>query len=162
MRVVLFLTLEVLLLLSSLLPPLYKWGNCWHKITELTCTLWAGKWWPWDWNVSSWGKSWEERKSKRAFQFSSVTQSCLTLCDPMNLQHTRLPCPSNNSRSLLKLMPTESVMLSNHLILTHHLLLLPLSFPSIRVFSNESVLCTRWPKYWSFSFSISPSNKEGI
>ena len=64
-----------------------------------------------------------------------------------------------NSRSLLKLMPIESVMPSNHLILCHPLLLLTSIFPSIRVFSNESVLCTRWPKYWSFSFSISPSNE---
>ena len=64
-----------------------------------------------------------------------------------------------NSQSLLKLMSTESVMPSNHLILCHPLLLLPSIFPSIRVFSNESVLCIRWPKYWSFSFSISPSNE---
>ena len=64
-----------------------------------------------------------------------------------------------NSRSLLKLMSIESVMLSNHLILCHPLLLLPLTFPSIRVFSKESVLCIRWPKYWIFSFSISPSNE---
>ena len=63
-----------------------------------------------------------------------------------------------NSRSLLKLMSIESVMASNHLILCHPLLLLPSIFPSIRVFSNESVLRIRWPKYWSFSFSISPSN----
>ena len=64
-----------------------------------------------------------------------------------------------NSRSLLKLMSIESVMPSNRLILCHPLLL-PLSiFPSIRVFSNESVLCIRWPKYWSFSFNISPSNE---
>ena len=61
--------------------------------------------------------------------------------------------------SLLKLMSIESVMPSNHLILCHPLLLLPLIFTSIRVFSNESVLCIRWPKYWSFSFSISPSNE---
>ena len=60
-----------------------------------------------------------------------------------------------NSQSLLKLMSTESVMPSNHLILCHPLLLLPSNFPSIRVFSNESVLHIRWPKYWSFSFSIS-------
>ena len=60
-----------------------------------------------------------------------------------------------NTQNLLKLMPIESVMLSNHLILCHPLLLLPSIFPSIRVFSNESVLCIRWPKYWSFSFSIS-------
>ena len=64
-----------------------------------------------------------------------------------------------NSRSLLKLMPIESVMPSNHLILCCPLLLLPWIFPSIRVFSNESVLCIRWPKYWNFSFSISPSNE---
>ena len=64
-----------------------------------------------------------------------------------------------NSRSLLKLMSIESVMPSNHLILCHPLLLLPSIFPSIRVFSNESVLRIKWPKYWSFSFSISPSNE---
>ena len=63
-----------------------------------------------------------------------------------------------NSRSLLKLMTIESVMLSNHLILCRPLLLLPSIFPSIKVFSNESVLRIRWPKYWSFSFSISPSS----
>ena len=63
------------------------------------------------------------------------------------------------SRSLLKLMSIESVMPSNHLILCHPLLLLPSVFPSIRVFSNESILCITWPKYWSFSFSISPSNE---
>ena len=65
----------------------------------------------------------------------------------------------NNSRSLLKLMSIESVIPSNHLILCHPLLLWPSIFPSIRVFSNESVLCNRWPKYWSFSFSISPSKE---
>ena len=64
-----------------------------------------------------------------------------------------------NSQSLLKLMSIESVMPSNHLILCHPLLLLPSIFPSIRVFSNEPVLCIRWPKYWNFSFSISPSNE---
>ena len=64
-----------------------------------------------------------------------------------------------NSRSLLKLMSIESVMPSNYLILCCPLLLLPSIFPSIRVFSNESVLCIRWPKYWSFSFSISPSSE---
>ena len=65
-----------------------------------------------------------------------------------------------NSRSLLKLMSIESVMPSNHLILCHPLLLLPSIFPSIRVFSNESALPIRWPKYWSFSFNISPSNEH--
>ena len=64
-----------------------------------------------------------------------------------------------NSRSLLKLMSIESVMPSNHLILCHPLLLLPSIFPRIRIFKDESVLRIRWPKYWSFSFSISPSNE---
>ena len=64
-----------------------------------------------------------------------------------------------NSRSLLKLMSIESVMSSNHLILCHPLLLLPSIFPSIRVFSNESILCIRWPNYWNFSFNINPSNE---
>ena len=64
-----------------------------------------------------------------------------------------------NSQSLLKLMSIESVMPSNHLILCRPLLLLPSITPSIKVFSNESVLLIRWPKYWSFSFSISPSNE---
>ena len=65
-----------------------------------------------------------------------------------------------NSRSLLKLMSVKSVTPSNHLILCHPLLLLPLIPPSISIFSNESTLCIRWPKYWSFSFSISPSNEH--
>ena len=65
----------------------------------------------------------------------------------------------NNSQSLLKLMSIESVMPSNHLSLCHPPLLLPSIFPSIRVFSNESALRIRWPKYWTFSFSISPSNE---
>ena len=65
-----------------------------------------------------------------------------------------------SSQSLPNLMPIESVMPSNHLILCHPLLLLPSIFPSIRVFSNESALRIRWPKYWSFSFNISPSNEH--
>ena len=86
-------------------------------------------------------------------QFSSVAQSCPTL-RPHGLQHT-----ITNSQSLLKLMSVESVMPSNHLIICYPLLLLPSIFPSIRVFSNESFLHIRYPKYWSFSFSISPSNE---
>ena len=66
---------------------------------------------------------------------------------------------NSNSQHLLKLMSIESVMPSNHLILCHPLLLPPSIFPSIRIFSNESVLPIRWPKYWSFSFSINPSNE---
>ena len=93
---------------------------------------------------------------------SSVQFSCSVISNslqPHGLQHTRLPCPSP-TQSMLKLMSIESVMPSNHLILCHPLLLLPSIFPSIRVFSNESVLHVRWPKYWSFSFSISPSNEH--
>ena len=74
------------------------------------------------------------------------------------------PCQASpsitNSHSLLKLMSIELVMPSSHLILCHPLILLPSIFPSIRVFSNESVLCIRWTKYWSFSFSINPSNEH--
>ena len=77
---------------------------------------------------------------------------------PHRLQKARFPCPSP-SLSLRKLMPIELVMLSNHLILYHLLLILPSIFPSIRVFSNESTLRFRWPKYWSFSFSICLSNE---
>ena len=94
--------------------------------------------------------------------FSSVHFSHSVVSDslqPHGLQHARLPCPSPKSRSLLKFMSVELVMPSNHLIFCHPLPLPPSIFPSIRVFSNESVLCIRWPKYCSFSFSISPSNK---
>ena len=92
------------------------------------------------------------------FQFSSVAQSCPTLCDPVDFS---MPASLSitNSRSWLKFMSIESVMPSNHLILCRLLLLPPSTFPSIRVFSNESVLHIRWPKYWSFSFSISPSKE---
>ena len=69
------------------------------------------------------------------------------------------PVHHQNSWTLFKLMSVESVMPSRYLILCHPLLLLPLICPSIRVFSSESVLCIRWPKYWNFSFSISPSNE---
>ena len=75
------------------------------------------------------------------------------------LQHARPPLSITNYWSLLKLMSVELVMPSNHLILCHPLFFLPSIFPSIRVFSNELALCIRWPKYWSFSFSISPSNE---
>ena len=88
----------------------------------------------------------------------SVAQSCLTLCDPWTAAR-QASLSITNSRSLLKLMSIDSVMPSNHLILCCLLLLLPSVFPSIRVFSNESVLHIRWPKYWSLSFSISPSNE---
>ena len=93
-----------------------------------------------------------------AVRFSSVTQSCLTLCDPWTAAH-QASLSIANSQSLLKLMSIASVMSSNHLTLCHPLLLPPSIFLSIRVFSSESVLRIRWPKDWSFSFSISPSNE---
>ena len=88
----------------------------------------------------------------------SVTQSCPTLCDQMDAA-----CQASSSftisQSLLKLMSIESMMSSNHFILHQPLHLLPPIFPSIKVFSNEFALYIRWPKYWSFSFNISPSNE---
>ena len=109
---------------------------------------------------------WALRQERRLLEpfissvkFSSVAQSCLTL-QTHGLQHTRPLCPSpTNSWSLFKHMSIESVMPSSHLILCRPLLLPPSILPSIRVFSNESVLHIIWPKYWSFSFSISPSNE---
>ena len=95
----------------------------------------------------------------RVFQFSSVTQSCPTLCDPMNCAR-QASLSITNSRSSLKLMPIESVMPSSHLILCRPLVLLPPISPSITVFSNESTLRVRWPKYWSFSFNISLFNEH--
>ena len=93
----------------------------------------------------------------RSVQFGSVSQLTLTLCDPLD---SSMPgfLSITNSRSLLKLISIDSVMPSNHLILCHPLFL-PSIFPSIRVFSNESVLLIRWPKYCSFSFRISPSKE---
>ena len=108
--------------------------------------------------LKSYDRFW--RFSQRFFwvQFSSVSQLGLTLCDPMDCSmpdftvHHQLP-------ELLKLMSFKLVMPSNHPILCHPLVLLPSVFWSIRVFSKESGFCIRWPKYWSFSFSISLSNE---
>ena len=104
------------------------------------------------------GHIWIWFQIKWANQFSSVAQWRPTLCNPW-----AAACQASlsiaNSWSLLKLMSIVSVRPSNHLILCHPLLLLPSIFPSIRVFSNESVLHIRWSKYWSFNFSISPSNE---
>ena len=99
-----------------------------------------------DWSISS------------SVQLSSVAQSCPTLCDPKNCSRPGLP----DHRQLPKFIQTmsiESVIPSSHLILCHPLLLLPPIPPSIRVFSNESTLPMRWPKYWGFSFSIIPSKE---
>ena len=89
-------------------------------------------------------------------QFSSVTQSCPTVCDPIHCSTPGLPV-HQHAQSLPKLMYIESVMPSNHLILSHPLFSCLKSF---KVFSNESVLRNRWPKYWSFSFNITPSNEH--
>ena len=91
-------------------------------------------------------------------QFSSVAQSCLIFVTPWT-PTCQGSLSITNSQRLLKLMSIQLVMSSNHLILCHPLLLLPSIFPSLRVFSIESVLQIRWAKYWSFSFSISPSNE---
>ena len=90
-------------------------------------------------------------------EFSSLSQSCPTLCNPMNRSTPGL-LSITNTQSPPKPMSIKSMMPSNHLILCRPLLLLPSIFPSIRAFSNESVLHIRWPKYWSSSFSIRPSN----
>ena len=91
-------------------------------------------------------------------QFShSVVSDSLWPHEP---QHSWPPLSTTNRQSLPKPMSIESVMPSNHFILCHPVLLWPSTFPSIRVFSNESALCIRWPKYWSFSFNISPSKEH--
>ena len=95
----------------------------------------------------------------KTVQFSSVTQLCPTLCDPMDCSTPGFPV----HRQLPELAQTlihQVSMPSNHFILCHPCLLLPSIFPSIRVFSKQSVLRIRWPKYWSFSFSISPTNEH--
>ena len=112
-------------------------------------------------SILAWEIPWTEEPGRLQSQFSSVAQSCpheslfvtsWTAAHQASLSIT-------NSRSFLRLMSIESVLPSNHLILCFPLFFLPSIFPSIRVFSSESVLHTRWPKYWSFSFSISPSNE---
>ena len=97
---------------------------------------------------------WKTWKSKSPVEFSSVTQSCLTFCNPMNHSTPGLPVHHQLLESTQTHVHWE--MPSNHLILCCPLLL-PSIFPSIKVFSNESALCSRWPKYWSFSFNISLS-----
>ena len=102
---------------------------------------------------------WQENWTVGQLQFRSVTQSCLTLCDPMNHSTPGLPV-HYQLPELLKLMSIKSVTPCSHLILCRPLLLLLPIPPSIRVFPNESTLRIRRPKYWSFSFSISPSNEH--
>ena len=100
----------------------------------------------------------EEIKRSWRHDYNSVAQSCPTLGTPWTAAR-QASLSITNSQSLLQLMSIELVMSSNHLILCRPLLLLPSIFPSISVFSNESGLHIRWPKYWSFSFSISSSNE---
>ena len=117
-----------------------------YPITELTFIFWGEI---------------EKNESWIGEHFSSVQFSHSVMSDslrPHGLHHTGL-LVHHQLPELLKLMSIESVMPSNHLILCRPLLLLPSIFPSIRVFSNESALPIRWPKYWNFSFSISPSNE---
>ena len=97
-------------------------------------------------------------RNQTSVQFSSIAQLCLTLCNLMDCSTSGRPVHHQLPR-FSKLMSTESVMPSSHLFPCCPLLLLPSIFPSIRVFSNESALPIRWPKYWSFSFSISPSKE---
>ena len=111
------------------------------------------------WCYPKWPKDSVQFLPESSVQFSSVAQSCLTLCDPMNRSMPGLPV-HHQLRSLLKLMPIESVMPSSHLVFCCPLLLLPPIPPSIRVFSYESPLRMKWPKCWSFSFSISPPNEH--
>ena len=99
------------------------------------------------------------RKAKTKLVSSAQSLSHVQLFETPWTAACQVSLSISNFQSLLKLMSIESVMPSNHLILSCPILLLPSIFPSIRVFSNESVLCIRWPEYWSFSFSISPSNE---
>ena len=118
---------------------------------------------PWMW-AELLSRQWAERSlgilficsrpGKGPVQFSSVAQLCWILFDPQGLQHTRLPCPSPTPGVYPNSCP------SNHLIFCRPLRLLPSIFSSVRVFSNESALHIRWPKRWSFSFKISPSNEH--
>ena len=114
-------------------------GDCSHEFKKM---------------LAPWKKSYDQPSS---VQFSSVTQSCPTLCNPWTSAR-QASLPITNSRSSLKLMSIESVMPSNHLILCRPLL--PPVPTSIRVFSSQSTLHVRWPKYLSFSFSIIPSNEQ--
>ena len=106
----------------------------------------------WSWWINT-------QASSPSVQLSSVAQSCLTLCNPW-IAARQVSLSITNSQSSPKLTSIESVMPSSHLILCRPLLLLPPIPPSIRVFSNDSTLRMRWPRYWSFSFNISPSNEH--
>ena len=132
-----------------------------HRVTKVELTCSAQLNWTAQLNSSIGSSSPCARGSPRCFTTapccSLVAESYLTLCDPMNCMAHQAPLSFTIPWSLLKLVSTESMMPSNHLILYHPLLLLSSIFPSIRVFSDQSALHIRWPKYWSFN--ISPSNE---
>ena len=139
-----------------------------HSICQ---QIWKTQQWPQDWKGSVFIPIPKKGNAKEcsnyctialishAIKFSSVVQSCPTPCKPWTAAR-QASLSNTNFWSPPKLMSIESVMLYNHLILCRPLLLLPSIFPSIRVFSNESALCIRWPEYWSFSFNIRPSNEH--
>ena len=141
----------------------YKTHRSKHRNKSLWC--WIRQWFLWydakgtRNNRDDWHLNFIRIKIFCTSKFNSVAQSCLTLWDPIDCSTPGLLLSITNSRNLLKLMSIESVMPSNHLNLCRPLLLLPSIIPSIRVFPNESVLRIRWSKYWSFSFSTSPSNE---
>ena len=106
-----------------------------------------------------WGTGLDQRGQTLTWTQSVQSLSCVRLLATPRTEARQASLSITNSRSSLKLTSIESVMPSNHLILCCPLLLMPSIFPSIRIFSNESVLHIRWPKYWNFSFNISPSNE---
>ena len=134
-------------------------------------TINSGWWLPvWGWKRYDWNRIYGWGRGSRCW-WCFVSNLIITLSSVQSLSRVRLfstpwitalqaSLSITNSWSLLKLMSIESVMPSSHLILCHPLPLLPPTPPSIRVFSNESILRMRWPKYWSFSFSISPSSEH--
>ena len=126
------------------------WDTVWDN-KESDMTEWLKQKKTYRWSTDTW------KTAQHNYQFSSVTQWCLTLCDPMDCSTPGFPV-HHQLRSLLKFMSIESVMPSSHLILWCPLLL-PSIFPSIRDFSSELAVHIRWPKYWSFSFSISLFNE---
>ena len=132
------------------------------KVLHSICQqIWKTQQWPWDWKrfvFISIPKKGNAKECSRSDQIRSVTESCLTLCDPMNRSTPGLPV----HHQLLEFTQTHVHRVSNAIQPSHPLSspspLAPIP-PSIRVFSNESTLWTRWPKYWSFSFSIIPSKE---
>ena len=145
----------------NLTPWHIPWENCnWKSLmypSVLCSTMYNSQ------DMQSTLKSIERWMGKEVVISQSIQSlSCVWLFVTPWTAASQASLPNRNSQSLLKLMSIELVMPSNRLNLCHPLLLLPSIFPSIRVFSNESVLCIRWPRYWSFSFSISPSNEYPV